>query len=173
MKYSYLFILGILLIACTNSTPRRPINRTVNQKKDYSVALNKAINKIQEQQIQKYIKNDSLLNYKNSSYGFVYAFISPFNKKGKTVKEGTAVTYLKTVYNLKDDLIYSEQKVNAIVGKSNHITGIDEGLKLMREDEEIKFIFTSFVSHGFYGDKNKIGRNTPIIVNIKLLKIDN
>ncbi len=172
MRYSWLFFISILLLACNEPVARRPIHRNHVSKKDRTIAFNKALNKAQEQIIQKYVEKDSLLMYQNSSYGFVYSVVTPSVSKQK-IDKGTEVTYLKTVYNLKDELIYGQKKVTSVVGKSNEITGIDEGLKLMTEDEEIKFIFTSFVAHGFYGDKNKIGRYTPIIVKIKILKINN
>lgn len=159
-------------MACTEVTPRRPINKQQGQKKEYSIAFNKALNKYQENKIQQYVAKDSLLMYKNSAFGFVYAVTSPLKKQGLKVKKGDKVTFLKTVYSLKDELIYPEEKITTKIGKSTEIVGIQEGLKLMQEDEEIKFIFTSFVAHGFHGDKNRIGRNTPLIVIIKLLTIN-
>lgn len=160
-------------MSCTNSTPRKPINKNKSPKTQHSVEFNRAVNKAQEEQIQKYIQKDSLSVYKNSSFGFVYTVLKASGKKKNQIKKGTKVTFEKTVYSLKDELIYPTEKQVCVIGKSNEITGVIEGLKLMREDEEIKFIFTSFVAHGFNGDQNRIGRNIPIIVKIKLLNINN
>ncbi|MGY5351263.1 FKBP-type peptidyl-prolyl cis-trans isomerase [Wenyingzhuangia sp. IMCC45533] len=173
MKYKWLFLIVVVLVSCREPVARKPVNKKLESRKDYTVAYHKTLNKFQEDKIQAYVQRDSLVSYQNSSYGFVYAFLKASDKSSKKVANGDEVTYLKTVYSLEDQLIYEEQKVTTIVGKSNEVTGIDEGLKLMEEDEEIKFIFTSFVAHGFYGDRNKIGRNMPIIVKIKLLKINN
>lgn len=173
MKYSGLFFLGFIIMSCINSTPRKPINKNKNKKEEYSVEFNRAVNKAQEGQIQKYIQKDSLSIYQNSSFGFVYTVLKSSRKKKNQMGKGTKVTFEKTVYSLKDELIYPTEKQTCVIGKSNEITGVIEGLKLMREDEEIKFIFTSFVAHGFNGDQNRIGRNIPIIVKIKLLNINN
>jgi hypothetical protein len=43
----------------------------------------------------------------------------------------------------------------------------------MRENEEFKFIFSSFVAFRMNGDEaQKVGVNEPIISTIKLLKIN-
>lgn len=173
MKYSWLFVLGFILVSCSDSTPRRPVNKSTTKKKNFSIELNKNLNKIEEKRIQEYVVKDSLLNYKNSSFGFVYATLNSSKEKQKRVSKGSEVVFLKTVYSLKDKLIYAQKEETCVMGKSNQIRGIEEGLKLMQEDDEIKFIFSSFVAYGFNGDDIKIGRNTPIIVNIKLLKINN
>ncbi len=46
--------------------------------------------------------------------------------------------------------------------------GLREGLKLMKTNETIKFIFPSQMAYGYYGDDNKIGRNTPIISEVTI-----
>lgn len=173
MKFRGYFLGLLCLVACSKTAPRRPINKIKGQQKEYSIALNKAIHKHQEKLTQEYVHKDSLHTYINSSFDFVYTQL--FQSKNTNFihpKKGDKVTFLKTVYSLKDELIYPEQKQIIEIGKSREIKGIVEGLKLMKEDEEIKFIFTSFVAHGFNGDKNRIGRNTPLIVKIKLLTIN-
>ena len=171
MKYSWLLIFGILLASCHNSKPRRPIHRGHLVKEDYSVVLNKSVRSLEEKNIKLYIEKDSLFTYSFSPYGFSYAKLKQNPLATKTVQSGSTVIYEKTVYNLANQLIYAKAEESCVVGKSNEIKGIQEGLKLMQENEEFKFIFTSFVAHGFHGDENKIGANTPLVVNIKLLKI--
>ncbi|MDO3694739.1 hypothetical protein QVZ41_07785 [Wenyingzhuangia sp. chi5] len=173
MKYSWLLVCGIVFVSCNNAKARRPINKNKSSSKyDYSIALNKIIQAEEENSIKKYITNDTLFNYTFSPYGFAYAKVKTSDLLTTKVQQNDVVTYTKTVFNLKNELIYSEIQQTIKVGKSNETKGIEEGLKLMQEDEEFKFIFSSFVSHGFSGDGNKIGANTPIIVNIKLLKIN-
>ncbi|NJB81775.1 FKBP-type peptidyl-prolyl cis-trans isomerase [Wenyingzhuangia aestuarii] len=172
MNYNWLIVLGVFFVSCTESKPRRPINKRTSEKVEYSVLYNKQINSIQEQLIKEYIQKDSLLNYQYSPFGFAYAVVKPSTKPKKVIRENSIVTYSKTVYFLNNKLVYPEEILTKQLDKSNLIKGIAEGLKLMQEDEEIKFIFSSFVAHGLSGDKNKIGSQTPIVVNIKLLKIN-
>ncbi len=175
MRYKSLFIIisAVVFVSCTKTEPRRPVNKDIRITKDYSVEINKEINTVQQNLIEKYTSVDSLLTYKQSTYGFVYAKIQSSNKTSKVIKKGTKVTFLKTVSSLKNEVIYPEQQQIALIGQTELTAGEEEGVKLMQEDEEFKFIFTSFVAHGFKGDNDRIGRNVPIIVNIKLLKIEN
>ncbi|NIJ45468.1 gliding motility-associated peptidyl-prolyl isomerase [Wenyingzhuangia heitensis] len=174
MKHSWLFILGMLFVSCTQSKPRRAINKVKASKKvEYSILYNKKINSIQEKLIKDYIQKDSLLTYEYSPYGFAYAVVKSSTKPKKVIKESSVLTFSKSVFLLNNKEVYPEEILTVKLNTSNLIKGIIEGLKLMREDEEIKFIFSSFVAHGLNGDKNKIGSHTPIVVNIKLLKINN
>ncbi|MGY5353999.1 FKBP-type peptidyl-prolyl cis-trans isomerase [Wenyingzhuangia sp. IMCC45467] len=172
MKFSWLFVYGILFVSCNHTKARRPINKKNDSSKyEYSILLNKTIQAEEENNIKKYIVNDTLLNYNFSPYGFAYAKVKTSEVLKNKVQQNDIVTYVKSVFNLKNELIYREIQETIIVGKSKEIKGIEEGLKLMQEDEEFKFIFSSFVAHGFSGDGNNIGANTPIVVKIKLLKI--
>ncbi|MGY6647769.1 hypothetical protein [Wenyingzhuangia sp. IMCC45574] len=174
MRFSRLICLGLIIVSCGKSEPRRPINKKGVVTEDVSVALNKRIRAKEEFLIEKYMAKDSLLTYKDSPFGFSYAVVSlPKNKTVKEKNKNTVYTFEKTVYTLNDELIYPKEIVKSRVQKSHQIVGIKEGIKLMQEDEEIKFIFTSFVAHGFYGDGKRIGVNTPIVVKIKLLNINN
>ncbi|GGF72795.1 FKBP-type peptidyl-prolyl cis-trans isomerase [Wenyingzhuangia marina] len=173
MKFKWLFFLGIIFVSCNNTKARRPINKNNSSSTyDYSIALNKTIQAEEENVIKRYIAKDTLFNYTFSPYGFAYARVKSSSLSTNKVQLHDIVTYAKTIFDIKNKLIYSEIEETIKVDKSNEIKGIEEGLKLMQEDEEFKFIFSSFVSHGFSGDGNKIGANTPIIVKIKLLKIN-
>ena len=172
MKYSCFLVFGILFVSCNQTNARRPINKkNIVSTYDYSIALNKTIQEKEEKDIKTYIVQDSSYVYTYSPHGFAYTKLKKTKELGKKAKQESVVTYVKTVYNLKNELIYNRVEETLMIGKSKEIKGIEQGLKLMQEYEEFKFIFSSFVAHGFSGDGNKIGANTPIVVKIKLLEI--
>ncbi|MDO6738321.1 FKBP-type peptidyl-prolyl cis-trans isomerase [Wenyingzhuangia sp. 2_MG-2023] len=173
MKYSWIIFFGILFVSCNNSEARRPINKQKSSKKDFSIELNKQIRAAEEQRIQKYIERDTVLNYEYSPFGFAYAITKTSTKPQQEILKTSVLSFEKTVYTLDNQMVYPKEVIKSRLEGSNLITGIREGVKLMREDEEIKFIFSSFVAHGFHGDESKIGANTPIVVKIKLLNINN
>ncbi|MFK5879978.1 MAG: hypothetical protein QM478_10840 [Flavobacteriaceae bacterium] len=49
---------------------------------------------------------------------------------------------------------------------------MQEGLKLMREGEEMQFLFPSFKAFGFTGDQEKIGIKQPLVYSVKLISIN-
>jgi len=175
MRFNIILFCFFVIVSCKKPTPRRPVNKaqTITKTKNYSIAFNKAINQHQEKKIASYIKKDTTLNYIDSNFGFRYAVVQSSLNQKKEIKKGTKLTYLKTISKLNNKQVYPTTKQSIVLGKSEEIKGIIHGIKLMKEDEEFKFIFTSFAGYGMYGDEKKIVGNTPIIVNIKLLNINN
>ena len=51
-------------------------------------------------------------------------------------------------------------------------SGLRQGLKLMKEGETVTFLFPSHKAFGYYGDKEKIGTNMPIITKVTLYNIE-
>jgi len=56
--------------------------------------------------------------------------------------------------------------------KEELISGLREGLKIMKEGETVTFIFPSYKAYGYYGDLEKIGVNMPIISTVTVLNIE-
>ena len=171
-----MFTFVLMFLACQPTKPRKPIHQNKNRQgnhANYSVALNKALVQHQELQIQKYIQQDSLNQYTTSNFGFFYTILKHGNPSGSKIQKGTEVVYEKTLFHLNGKQIYSPEQKKIVLGKSDEIKGIVEGLKLMKEGDQFKFIFTSFAGYGMYGDEKKIKGNTPIITIINILNINN
>ena len=60
-----------------------------------------------------------------------------------------------------------------MVDQQEIVEGLRNALKLMKEGEEISFLFPSHKMYGYLGDKNKIGVNQPIKIKVQLIKIIN
>ncbi|PKP15054.1 MAG: gliding motility-associated peptidyl-prolyl isomerase GldI, partial [Bacteroidetes bacterium HGW-Bacteroidetes-23] len=43
-----------------------------------------------------------------------------------------------------------------------------DGIKLMRKNEKVTFLFPSHIAYGYLGDKNRIGPNVPIMCTVTL-----
>ncbi len=83
-------------------------------------------------------------------------------------------------YNIKDlngNEIISE-KENGLqqykVDQSNQelISGVREGIKLMKEGETVTFLFPSYKAFGYYGIEEKLGTNIPVQSTITLHSIE-
>ena len=89
-------------------------------------------------------------------------------------KKGDLVQISYEISDLKDEIIYSKQ-FNGIknykVDEEDFIPGIQQGLKLMKIGETVKFIIPSFNAYDVVGDENKIGVNTSIISTVTLINI--
>ena len=60
------------------------------------------------------------------------------------------------------------------VDQSNQdlISGIRDGVKLMKPGETVTFLFPSYKAYGYYGIQNKLGANTPVQSTITLKSIE-
>ena len=57
---------------------------------------------------------------------------------------------------------------NYLVDKQEIMIGLRDGIKLMRKNEKVSFLFPSHIAYGYLGDKNRIGPNVPIICTVTL-----
>ena len=46
--------------------------------------------------------------------------------------------------------------------------GLRDGIKLMRKNEKVSFLFPSHMAYGYRGDTKRIKSNEPIICNVTL-----
>jgi len=172
MKNSFLIILIFLLvISCQKPVPRLPIIRKSVSEVETSIALNNKLKTEQEIIFKKILKKDSLSTYSSTNYGFWYKY----DKKGNgtyTPKKGDELLYTFSVYNVDNQLIYDKKEAHYWVDKQNIIDGLEVGLKLMKQGDEVTFLFPSNIAYGYSGDQNKIAVNQPLIFKVQLNKIN-
>jgi gliding motility-associated peptidyl-prolyl isomerase len=180
MKFNLRILFGIVvlistLISCVNPESRRPVSHHTSSYIQESVKLNKHINAAEERAILYYIAQDSLKKYTASKNGFWYARILQGQSENKKPVVGDRVLFEYEIFDLNNQLIYSKEEigqVSYIIDKENLTTGLQEGLKLMKEGEEIQFLFPSFKAFGFTGDQEKIGIKQPLVYSVKLININ-
>lgn len=174
IKGSFLLFFA-LLVACKDAQPRKPVNKKGISVLDKTVEINKKIFSNEQKQIMAYMQLDTLHTYINSNKGFWYTYVKK-NNKGKHPVKGDEVSYSQNIVALNGEVIYSESELglqNYFVDKEYVIKGVKEGIKIMREGETVKFIFSSFVAYRMNGDSaSRIRSNEPIISTIQNLKIN-
>ncbi len=167
----FILILVLLSVACQKTKPRLPIRKKMVSQNETLITLNNKLKKEQELIFKRIIKKDSVSNYSASNHGFWYKY----DKKGKDndlPKKGDELIYIYSVYNIKNQLIYSKKEAHYWVDKQDVIDGLEVGLKLMKKGDEVTFLFPSNVAYGYSGDQNKIAVNQPLIFKVKLNKIN-
>ena len=175
MKFN-LVIITLLLVctSCVQPKPRKPVVRKTSSFLDNSVSLNKKLIAKQETQFKKLMDKDSLSRYKNSSLGFWYKINTKSNQT-YLPKKGDKLHFKYEVSTLENKIIYSFNETGTqtyFLDEQEIIEGFRDGLKLMNEGDEFTFLFPSHKVYGYIGDQNKIEINQPLIINIKLIKIE-
>jgi len=91
---------------------------------------------------------------------------------------GDEVTFTYNIKNLEGSTILSVEE-NGLqsykIDQSNQdlISGLRDGIKLMKEGEQITFLFPSYKAYGYYGIVDKLGVNTPVQSTVTLKSINN
>lgn len=180
MSYNKLIIRNILgvvtlllLLSCNEPEPRKPIVRKSSTFLKESVVRNKVINKLEEKAFLEFIEKDTINDYLASEKGFWYYY----NKKDSVStiypKKGDEVIYTYEIKDIYNDILYSEEDLGQrsyLVDQQELITGLQDGIKLMKEGEEVTFLFPSHKAYGYSG-YDKIGSNQPLIYTVTLKKI--
>lgn len=175
LKYT-MMLLGILVFGCKTPEARKPVTQNSGTFINESIQRNKKLVAKEEAQILEIIERDSTTEYITSENGFWYYY----NKRStdslntNTPEFGDVVEFDYSIKTIDGQDIYAEgelPKKNYAIDKEELFGGLREGIKLMKEGEVVTFIFPSHKAFGYYGDKNKIGTNIPIITKVTLYSI--
>ncbi len=79
-----------------------------------------------------------------------------------------------SVYLITGDPVYSSDQLGLkvfTVGRGGVVSGVEEGILMMREGDYATFILPSYMAHGVPGDGNRIPRRASLIYKIELVKL--
>jgi gliding motility-associated peptidyl-prolyl isomerase len=165
-------VLFVFVTSCKNhQEARRPISQTSGTFMKKSVERNKKLISGEEKQIDSIIKSNPKVKYIASKNGYWYAYEVQNLQDTITPKKGDVAFFEYEVKDLKGNVIYSQLELRPqtyLVDKQNIMTGLREGIKLMRKKEKVLFLFPSHIAFGFHGDNKKIGSNQPLLVSLTL-----
>jgi gliding motility-associated peptidyl-prolyl isomerase len=176
IRIVFIFLgVSIILISCSKPEARKPIVRKTSSFIEESVNRNKILNKVEEDLLRYKMQNDSLHEYINSKNGFWYYFQLRDSLKYKFPVKGDEIVLTYEIKNLQDSILYSKEEIgirNYLVDKEELITGLQDGIKLMKEGEIATFLFPSYKAYGYTG-YDKIKPNEPLIYTVQIIKINN
>ena len=169
-----LLILAIGVSSCKSPEARRPISQKSGSFIKISAERNKKLNAEESIHIKNIIKKDSSKNYIASESDFWYFYNTKVEKDTITPSFGDIVNFDYDVKDFNGNPIYSDEDIHPrdyAMDQEEIFTGLREGLKLMKPGETVTFLFPSQKAYGYYGDKNKIGTNTPVICEVTVNSI--
>ncbi|WP_338409588.1 gliding motility-associated peptidyl-prolyl isomerase GldI [uncultured Flavobacterium sp.] len=177
-KLTVLFILSLFLGSCSKQQARKPISQSSGSFIKESIERNKILIAKEEQDINQFIKNDSLNEYISSPKGYWFSYKTKVNEDTKVPLRGDVAYFDYEIKSLDGKLIYSKEQLKPqiyFIDKENILNGLRDGIKIMKKGEEILFLFPSHVAYGYHGDNDKIGTNIPILCTVTLndIKIEN
>jgi gliding motility-associated peptidyl-prolyl isomerase len=175
---NYFKVLLIVLFTAVMTTSckqhqeaRKPVSQSSGSFMKQSIARNKKMIAGEEDQIQAIIKNNPKTQYIASKKGYWYYYETRNLTDSLTPKKGDIAFFDYEIKDLKGNIIYSQEELEPQIykiDKQEIMMGLRDGIKLMRKNEKVHFLFTSHMGFGYHGDNNKIGTNQPLFCTVTL-----
>jgi gliding motility-associated peptidyl-prolyl isomerase len=92
----------------------------------------------------------------------------------KTPVKGHLTRFTYEVKKLNDKVLFSKEEIGVVqyyVGKQEMISGLHDGIQLMKAGEKVIFLFPSYKAFGYSGNE-KVNPNEPLKFTVELLKIN-
>ncbi len=172
----YICLVAILAYSCKSPEARRPVKSTSGTFIKESAERNKKIFEKEEAIITSIMQANPEADYLTSESGFWYYYNVKDSISEIMPKVGDDVIFTYNIKRLNGDVVISEVEngiQNYKIDQTNQelISGIRDGLKLMKAGETVTFLFPSYKAFGYYGIENKLGTNVPIQSTVTLKSI--
>lgn len=166
-----LILFTILLISCKQQQARMPISRSSGTFMKESVIRNKKLVAGEELRIDSIIKSNPSIKYFASNKGYWYHYDVKNERDTLRPRKGDIAYFDYEIKDFKGNVIYSDVELRPqvyAVDKQNIMMGLRHGIKLMRKNEKVTFLFPSHIAYGYHGDDKSIGPNEPLICTVTL-----
>lgn len=162
----------VLMASCSQQKARMPISQSSGTFMKESAERNKKLVASEERKIDSIIKSNPSIKYIPSKKGYWYHYETKNELDTLRPKKGDIAYFDYEIKALDGSVIYSELELRPqtyYVDKEQKIMmGLRHGIKLMRKNEKVTFLFPSHMAYGYHGDDKKIGTNEPLICTVKL-----
>ena len=172
MRFFLLLIIFCSCLSCKESTARYPLNKKKQVFLNSSAERNKMLLAREEVLLKKAAKKDTALDFQPSELGFLFAYIKKTSTSIPLPQKGTKVRFQYQIENLENKLLYSMSDlgiVDYLVDQEELLPALREGIRMIRPEEVVVFLFPSYLCFGYQGDGEKIGGNQPLRFTIERL----
>jgi FKBP-type peptidyl-prolyl cis-trans isomerase FkpA len=159
------------LVSCSGSDEKKTKVLYVDSIKGPLANVNKELVKSEEKQIEDFM-NRYRWDMQQTGTGLRYLIYKKGD--GDKAESGKIATINYDVKLITGDLCYSSKDEGSkefLIGKSDEISGLEEGILLMKEGDKAKFIIPSHLAFGLLGDEDKIPKRATLIYDVELIEI--
>lgn len=167
-----LLALALTFTSCSQQQARMPVTHSSGTFMKESAERNKILIAGEEEKIDSIIKSDPSKKFLSSKKGYWYAYEKRNLQDTLRPKKGDIAYFNYEVKDLNGNVIYSEielrPQVYYVDKEQKIIMGLRDGIKHMRKNETVTFLFPSHMAHGYHGDERRIGHNEPLMCVVTL-----
>ncbi len=141
--------------------------------KEPLIKANQELVRTESEQIDDFIRRH---NWKMSSTPSGLRYMIYEQGRGRPAKADSPVKLLYTMSLLTGDTVYTSRQdgpLSFIPGKGQVISGLEEGILLLREGDRAKFIIPSHLAYGLIGDQKKIQQKASLVYDVELVRAGN
>ena len=167
-----LVVPGMLLLASCRQAPgdeKAPV-LTNEEEKEMLLRVNKFLVQKDYELIEAYAERRGW-DMEVTENGLFYEIFEEF--AGSGLSDGMKVKLSYNVSLLDGTLCYSSDNDGAkefVLGKSMEITGLEQGVGMMKAGEKARFIIPPHLAYGLLGDENRIPARSIIVYEVELLE---
>ena len=171
--YILLVFIAFIIVSCGNkhdSSNQKKAPDTFDVKTSFE-KVNKKLVKTEDEEINDFITR---YGWQMGQTGTGLRYMIYQKGLGAKITRGKIAKVNYNVRLITGELCYSSQEEGAkelLVGKSGDISGLEEGLLLLKAGDKAKFIIPSHLAYGFLGDENKIPKRATLVYDIQIIEI--
>jgi FKBP-type peptidyl-prolyl cis-trans isomerase len=168
--FVYLFILVSAIVSCNNNEPAKE-QPNPSELKESLIYANKEAVVTEAEQIHDFLRR---YNWPMSETGSGLRYWIYEDGHGEMVQEGDLIEIQYVVSLLNGDTVYTSVEKGPLVfvpGRAQVISGLEEGILLLKQGDRAKFIIPSHLAFGLIGDQDRIGGKTTLVYDVKVLRI--
>ncbi len=168
-----LFAFVLVLASCGNTDNPVGKNKVIvidSIKKPLENA-NKSLVKKEEQQIKDFTTR---YNWNMNETGTGLRYMIYKKGSGKKAEKGKIAKFNYEVKLITGDICYSSKTDGAqefLIGKGGVISGLEEGILLLKVGDKAKFIIPSHLAFGLLGDEDKVPKRATLVYDLELLEV--
>lgn len=168
----YALLFAVVLAGCKHhEEARRPISRASGTFMKKSADRNKKLVASEEDVIKKIIKSNPKVKYYATKKGYWFSYDEKSTTETATPHKGDIAYFNLEIKDIEGKVIYSEADLGPqtyYVDKQDIMMGLRDGIKYMKKNETVTFLFPSHMAYGYHGDNKKIGPNQSLICTVTL-----
>lgn len=174
IRSRYVFIISIVMLTACGNKPQMPEKQIDPEAYHKQLeGANKYYTQGENDQIDALISRNAW-TMTTTGTGLRYMIYRPGS--GKKVADKTIVRYHYQVHLINgvlcDDSKRSGPK-EIWIGHADVVSGLEEGMLLLREGDHAKFIIPSYLAYGWIGDSKTIPAKAVLIYDVEILQVRN
>lgn len=174
-RFLYILVVSVFIVSCSSQNKQDgekvPYSQIKQEKKEQSIGINQDMIEVNKDVIEKYITRHKweMTVTESGLYYMIYK-----HSDGTEVKSGDEVEFSFTTSLMNGDVIYDSESTGnrrMKIDMNQDESGLNEGLKLLREGEKAYFILPPHLAFGVAGDSYRIPPYSVLVYDIEVVGI--